>query len=184
MPLCTVVTAGCDGLEPPQFSDQVAGSDVFGACNDVYNCASGGDGTGPFYHGIFTENGLAYCFYKEVIENSACNGSGACQSKAQACLDAGRGEPVNSRPQCETPLSGCTDTAGPIYGPVEQFQDPYSDCAGPEGAVWMHLERASVARSKAQPAALIQSVPRDSRVLKVFVVMVAVILHASHVSHR
>ena len=34
MPLCTVVTAGCDGLEPPQFSDQVAGSDVFGACND------------------------------------------------------------------------------------------------------------------------------------------------------
>ena len=68
-----------------------------------------------------------------MIENSACNGSGACQSKTQACLDAGRGEPVNSRPQCETPLSGCTDTAGPIYGPVEQFQDPYSDCTGSEG---------------------------------------------------
>ena len=48
----------------------------------------------------------------------------------------------------------------------------------------MHLERASVARRKAQPAALIQNVPRGSRVLKVFVAMVAVILHASHVSHR
>ena len=51
-------------------------------------------------------------------------------------------------------------------------------------AAWMHLERASVARRKARLAAWILSAPQDSRVLKVFVVMVAVILHASHVSHR
>ena len=38
-----------------------------------------------------------------------------------------------SRPQCELPVGGCAEATGPIYGPVEQFQDPYNDCSGDDG---------------------------------------------------
>ena len=133
MPLCTYVSDGCQGITPPVFTNQVVGSDVFGACNDAYQCDQASDTEGPFYHGIYTDGGLAYCFYKAPVENNACNGSGACQSKTEACLIANRGSPVGSRPQCELPVGGCAEEVGPIYGPVEQFQDPYNDCSGDGG---------------------------------------------------
>ena len=120
-----------------------------------------------------TENGLVYRFYKEVIENS-CNGA-VLADKAQACLDA-KQESLLTRPNARHPLMHgyrWTD-----HGPLSNSQDPYSDCAGPEGCGC--TERRP--RGAAQLARIL-SAPRDSRVLKAFVVMVAVILHASHVSH-
>ena len=86
MPLCTYVSSGCDGITPV-FTNQIAGSDLFGACSDNYQCDESNEDSGPFYDGIYTENGLAYCFYKAPVENNnACNGSGACQTKTEACF--------------------------------------------------------------------------------------------------
>ena len=132
-PLCTYVSSGCEGNEVPVFANQDAGNDIFGTCNDTYACSEASEDGGPYYHGIFTEGGLAYCFYKATVANSACNGFGACQSKTEACLASVRGDPVSSRPQCEAPISGCLENNGPVYGPVERFQDPYNDCGDDEG---------------------------------------------------
>lgn len=131
---CKKAASGCSGTTPPVAAMQSNGEDLFGDCNDTRACT----GSTNYYYGLVDDtpgDGMdnPWCFFAANVSNNACNGSGTCQTTAQACLfNPGQGDKdTASRGStiCHYPDSGCSGATAPTYnGLVAVNTDPYNDC--------------------------------------------------------
>ncbi|MBT6435376.1 MAG: hypothetical protein HOK28_19930 [Deltaproteobacteria bacterium] len=137
--LCTQTIGGCDGVQDPVVENQPNNADVFDQCSDPFICDNSGDGGGPFYYGVIDDDGNSLangeCYFRADILSAdganACNGSGDCQTRLEACSTSAIGEAVGTRPACEYPLENdtCYGEEGPDYLAVSLHTDPYGDCS-------------------------------------------------------
>ncbi len=124
--VCTKVTGGCVGTTAPVIQNQVPGEDLFSECNQSFVCNTTAGG-GPFYDGI--RGSPPQCHFKDDVVSNACNGAGACQSNAEACLAMASGTRFAPRPTCKMPSAGCSGASAPVFGTsVPMFTDPYNEC--------------------------------------------------------
>ena len=136
--ICQKVTGGCSETMEPNFAPQDNGEDLFDDCDATYVCNTNDDsnGGGPFYHGVrdptLNDNlDNPFCYLNAEVSDAACNGQGACQSRAEACALADEGEIAAGRAPCTHVVDAndsCRGTAGPRYAFVEAFADPYGEC--------------------------------------------------------
>ncbi|MEZ4272757.1 MAG: hypothetical protein R3C68_15395 [Myxococcota bacterium] len=113
MALCTKVVDGCTGTTAPVIAMQALGEDLFNQCLDAFDCSVNASGVGPFYFGLSNDPTAPRCLYKAGVTEAggfnACDGTGACQDRREACLAVDSpGNPV-LRPAglCRVPTAGC-----------------------------------------------------------------------------
>ncbi|MEL6339931.1 MAG: MopE-related protein [Myxococcota bacterium] len=134
--LCQITTSGCFAQTPPSYAAQAVGTDAFGECRESFTCSD--EDNDPFYFGITrVADEPTRCYLKSDVngnDDHHCDGSGACQTREQACAFISRiGDPVERGPGrvCRVPTDGCTGADEPVYGQDVPFRtDPYNDCPG------------------------------------------------------
>lgn len=135
-PTCTVTREGtCFAETGPTYDLQGTGDDLFNDCQMSYTCAP------DYYFGLVADEaagGQPRCYFKAAVSDNACDGTGACQSREQACLaqTAASATSVNRAANvCKIPTSGCSGMTPPTYGQNVAFRtDPYNDCGANAGA--------------------------------------------------
>ncbi len=155
--ICRYAQSGCSNTTAPTWGLQ-NGTDLLNECSNGYTCSP------DYYHGIRDPTPAdgednPYCYYKANLLDSACNGAGACQSRAEACLVSGEGGmvPLGAalplRPRCKKPTAGCSGSIEPAYSNVGRGEDPYDDCPGTpscDGAGQCHKQAGEGCSSSAE----------------------------------
>ncbi len=107
---CDGVCNRCDTSGNGTCTAITAGTDPFAACNGF----PGGQGCEDNYFSGFQGD---VCYRKQAITAAAhvCNGSGACQSQAQACPSRPNqaSAQINCNDQCQAPTAGTCTTGSP-----------------------------------------------------------------------
>ncbi|MEM6531272.1 MAG: hypothetical protein AAF654_01545 [Myxococcota bacterium] len=127
---CTFAAAGCFGVVEPVMSNQGVGIDLFNDCTEAFVCSNEADA--PYYAGRVADGGPVRCYLRADVLDNACDGTGECRDRAEACgAQDVRGPPVARTGEriCKVATDGCMGTTPPVYGlNVTNFTDPYDDC--------------------------------------------------------